>query len=304
MPPFFLLHHTVFATSFSVNLMKEASQTWYRTHPIYKLFGSKVLSVILWLMNSLGTKFFHHNNMFLKILLEFFWSVVAEIAAAYDKNTSPPWFLFAFAQLKRNRTNCDQSWETFESYFPLLISHILSSYLAPDNGLGTGYSFLEKWCFIILLFTASSHLVPSNSPSGRLALSLLSWGRLCYQATLFIDWETITSFWRWFLVLPQMVFVLLNPCSRHMGITGELVKRCIEGHHLGILNHCICDWHPTELHLTKSCLLIGKSSSLGTDSRDPWGAWWESFYRHSSSWFMLFFYSFFLYLFTYLLVYS
>ena len=192
MPPFFLLHHTVFATSFSVNLMKEASQTWYRTHPIYKLFGSKVLSVILWLMNSLGTKFFHHNNMFLKILLEFFWSVAAEIAAAYDKNTSPPWFLFAFAQLKRNRTNCDQSWEAFESYFPLLISHILSSYLAPDNGLGTGYSFLEKRCFIILLFTASSHLVPSNSPSGRLALSLLSWGRLCYQATLFIDWETIT----------------------------------------------------------------------------------------------------------------
>ena len=162
------------------------------------------------------------------------------------------------------------------------------------------YSFLEKWCCIILLFTAFSHLVPSNSPSGRLALSLLSWGRLCYQATLFIDWETITLHFE----DGQMVFVLLNPWSRHMGITGEFVKRRIAGHHLGILNHCICDWHPRELHLKMSCLLIGKSSSLWTDSRDPWGAWWESFYRHSSSWFMLFFYSFFHYLFTYSLIYS
>ena len=53
----------------------------------YLQIGSKVFSVILWLMNSLGTKFFHHNNMFLKILLEFFWSAVA-----YDKNTSPHTF--------------------------------------------------------------------------------------------------------------------------------------------------------------------------------------------------------------------
>ena len=113
-----------------------------------------------------------------------------------------------------------------------------------------------------------------------------------------------TLFWRWFLVLPQMVFVLLNPWSRHLGITSELVQRRIAGHHLGILNHCICDWHPRELHLKKSCLLMGKSSSLWTDSRDPCGVWWESFYRHSSSWFMLFFYSFFLSIFTYLLIYS
>ena len=189
MPPFFFCNNTVFATCSSVNLMKEASQTWYRTHPIYKLSGSKVFSVILWLMNSLGTKFFHHNNMLLKILLEFF----LKCGSIWQKYLTAH-FLFAFAQLERNRTNCELSWEAFEGYSPLLISHIFSSYLAPDNGLGTVHAFLEKWCFIIFLFTASPHLVSSNPPSGRLALSPLSWGRLCYQATLFIDWDSITLY--------------------------------------------------------------------------------------------------------------
>ena len=122
-----------------------------------------------------------------------------------------------------NCSKCERLKEENNFQRPLSSIHILSSYLAPDNELGTVYSFLEKWCCIILLFTAFSHLVPSNSPSGRLALSLLSWGRLCYQATLFIDWETITLHFE----DGQMVFVLLNPWSRHMGITGEFVKRRI-----------------------------------------------------------------------------
>lgn len=120
-------------------------------------------------------------------------------------------------------------------------------------------SFLKKWCsFIISCFYLFHPPLTLPLPTLHQADSLTTESGKNLLPGNSIYWlrDDYISFWRWFLVLPRIVFVLLNPWSRYIGIMGELVKRHIAGRHLDISNRCSFNWHPRELHLKKRCILM------------------------------------------------
>lgn len=137
------------------------------------------------------------------------------------------WFLFVFAQLKKNMANCYESWESSESDFPISTNQTLDSYIVSFCVEGALHSFLKSsvfFVFSVFTFLSSPPSVPSHSTLGQLALHHQVREEESATMQLYSFKDTTTSFWRWFLVLPQPILVFLNPWSVYIRVIGEPVK--------------------------------------------------------------------------------
>ena len=90
-------------------------------------------------MNSLGTKFFHNNNMLLKTLLEVFGVWYSCVWQKY----LPARVLFASAA-EEKQGQLLLELRAYESDFPLLIFHRLSCHFVPVSVLGTVHSCFKR----------------------------------------------------------------------------------------------------------------------------------------------------------------